>query len=656
MPASAGACPEGSEDSFGSGSEVAEETGLSDESDDTEVLLPHVVLSLEGLCVSIRRTPGTRDRGVQILEDVTAQVQSGDVLAIIGGSGAGKTTLLDAVSNESKARCERQGRVQLNGRELSRRIFRKSCAYVAQADLLCATATVREALEFAAALYQGTRSCRSNAAAVDGLLQETGLSACQRVLVGDGALIPGISGGQRRRLSVAVELLKRPTVLVLDEPTSGLDSAAAEAIFCILRRIAQEKQIAVMCSIHQPSSHIFQLFDRLLVLSSGRMCYFGAAQEAAAHFTQMGFIHKAGVNPAEFLLRATNTDFCSVQQVQRICDIWDHHKAHTSREIAETNQRWSEQTLREGRRWRPPEPNHRPAPCWRQVQLLYMRALKSHVRSPIAFVGRVALSCSLVSFVMFAYSGARQRAQTQILDRVWALVWLQQLPAFLCVGAVPKFTSEHGCYRKEVTNGLYRPLSYFVADACVNVPLWLVLSFASTLCGFAVIGSAVFNWGNFFHIWLLISCYVGWHDTVAQLCGTLFTSMAMGTMVFMLQIIMNMVFNGTLLTRKDDVSVAIRWLFSVMPSTYSFRSGVYLEFHGLTFDGFKECAEAARDGPVSHAPCFGERGLDVLDVLQATVFPVLTTEDTLTETLAVIIGEMALLKLMHALVLVQISW
>jgi hypothetical protein len=286
------------------------------------------------------------------------------------------------------------------------------------------------------------------------------------------------------------------------------------------------------------------------------------------------------------------------------------------------------------------------------VQLLYIRALRSHARSPIAFIGRVALSCSLVSFVMFAYSGARQRTQTQILDRVWALVWLQQLPAFLCVGAVPKFTSEHGCYRKEVTNGLYRPLSYFVADACVNIPLWFVLSFASTLCGFAVID---FNWGSFFKIWLLISCYVGWHDTVAQLCGTLFKSMAMGTMVFMLQIIMNMVFNGTLLTRKDDVSVAIRWLFNVMPSTYSFRSGVYLEFDGLVFDGFKECAGAAREVPVSHAPCFGEGGLDVVDVLQATVFPVLTTEDTLTETLAVILGEMVLLKAMHALVLVQIS-
>jgi hypothetical protein len=246
------------------------------------------------------------------------------------------------------------------------------------------------------------------------------------------------------------------------------------------------------------------------------------------------------------------------------------------------------------------------------------------------------LSSFTVAFVSVVYFGARQRVQRQVLDRVWAVMWLQQLPAFLCVGAVPSFAREYACYRKEVKNGLYHPVCHFLANVVVNVPFWFVLTLASILPIFVILDM---NWANMPKIWLLVTCYVGWTDTMAQLCGTLFSSPVLGTMVFILQTIMNMIFNGTLLTRVDEVDVAMRWLFYVVPSKYSFRSGVLLEFSGLTFSGFDQCLDPTR--PLERRykmPCWGTDGVEVVEALSGAMFPVLTTTNTLATDVALILG------------------
>jgi hypothetical protein len=257
------------------------------------------------------------------------------------------------------------------------------------------------------------------------------------------------------------------------------------------------------------------------------------------------------------------------------------------------------------------------------------------------------LSSFTVGFVSVSYLGARQRGQGQVLDRVWAVMWRQQLPAFLCVGAVPNFAREYACYRKEVRNGLYHPVCYFLANVVVNLPFWFVLTLVSILPMFVILDM---NWANLPRIWLLVTCYVGWADTVAQLCGTLFSSPVLGTMVFIMQTIMNMLFNGTLLTRVDEVNVAVRWLFDVMPSKNSFRSGVLLEFSGLTFSGRDQCYDH-----VGQMPCWGTDGVKVVEVLSGAMFPVLTTTNTLAVDVALILGELVALQLVHLLLLLWLS-
>jgi hypothetical protein len=115
----------------------------------------------------------------------------------------------------------------------------------------------------------------------------------------------------------------------------------------------------------------------------------------------------------------------------------------------------------------------------------------ANIRNPVAFIGRIVVSALSVVAVSVAYLGVRERSQTQALDRINLVLWMEFLPAFLCVGAVPLFSHEYSCFRKEVKNGLYRPFPYFIANTCVNIPFWFVLALISMLDGFY--GDAVFN-------------------------------------------------------------------------------------------------------------------------------------------------------------------
>ena len=358
-------------------------------------------LSIQNLSFHVE----SRGHRTSLLQNICAHVKSSEVLAILGGSGAGKTTLLDAVASEAR-RGHREGEVLLNSHRLNRAVFRRSCAYVAQSDACCPTLTVFETLFLAASLYQGQASCSKHQQDVQTLLGQVGLDSCQHVKVGDGLLIRGVSGGQRRRVSLAVELLKQPSVLVLDEPTSGLDSKAAEAIVELLRKISVANNLATICTIHQPSSYVFQLFDRLLLLAKGRVCYFGLAEEALRHFETLGFPSASGINPADFLLRITNSDFAaSAGQVDWICDAWKEapEAPLLCRELP---------------------PGRLRARFLQQVWKLLGRFLKSHCRDPIAFGGRAILTAVLVSFVCVAYIGARKRTQESVLNYLWAMMWV----------------------------------------------------------------------------------------------------------------------------------------------------------------------------------------------------------------------------------------
>ncbi|VUC35730.1 unnamed protein product [Clonostachys rosea] len=260
----------------------------------------------------------------QILNDITGWVKPGSITALMGVTGAGKTTLLDVLADRSTSGTSTGG-VYIDGQ--SRDIcFQRKIGYVQQNDLHLPTATVREALEFSALLRQPEiHSRQEKLEYVTNVIDILDMAAYADAVVGTPG--NGLNIEQRKRLSIGVELVAKPELLLFlglyhhgcaffllntnippkDEPTSGLDSQTAWSICMLLRKLADHGQ-AILCTIHQPSSHLFQMFDRLLLLSDhGETAYFGDIGQDASTLIQYFESRGApkcptGGNPAEWIM------------------------------------------------------------------------------------------------------------------------------------------------------------------------------------------------------------------------------------------------------------------------------------------------------------------------------------------------------------------
>ncbi|KAF5730411.1 putative ATP-binding cassette transporter [Tripterygium wilfordii] len=246
----------------------------------------------------------------KVLEGLTGYAEPGTLTALMGPSGSGKSTLLDALSSRLAANAFLSGTILLNGRKT--KLSFGTAAYVTQDDNLIGTLTVRETISYSARLRLPDKmSWSEKRALVESTIIEMGLQDCADTVIGNWHL-RGISGGEKRRVSIALEILIRPRLLFLDEPTSGLDSASAFFVTETLRGLARDGR-TVIASIHQPSSEVFELFDRLYLLSGGKTVYFGQAAEAYEFFAQAGFPCPALRNPSDHFLRCINSDFDKVK-------------------------------------------------------------------------------------------------------------------------------------------------------------------------------------------------------------------------------------------------------------------------------------------------------------------------------------------------------
>ncbi|KAM5580168.1 ABC transporter G family member 1-like [Rosa sericea] len=243
-----------------------------------------------------------------ILRGVTGYAKPGQLLAIMGPSGCGKSTLLDALAGRLSSNTRQTGDIRINGHKQA--LAYGTSAYVTQDDTLMTTLTVKEAVYYSAQLQLPESMSKSKKKErAQGTIREMGLQNAMNTRIG-GWGAKGLSGGEKRRVSICIELLTQPKLLFLDEPTSGLDSAAS---FYVMSRIAnlghKSSQRTIVASIHQPSSEVFQLFDNLCLLSSGETVYFGPASTANEFFAASGFPCPTLLYPSDHFLKTINNDF-----------------------------------------------------------------------------------------------------------------------------------------------------------------------------------------------------------------------------------------------------------------------------------------------------------------------------------------------------------
>lgn len=246
------------------------------------------------LCYSVqeKKVSAIHEEPKQILRCINGEFRSGRLTAIMGPSGAGKSSLLDVLSGFKISGVT--GFISVNGVERNTEEFRKKSSYITQNCYLMDLLTTRETLAVAASFKLSPKVGKKNRNdTINDILELLGLTKSAETRVGK------LSGGERKRLSIGQELLSNPPVMFFDEPTSGLDSSSSLQVISHLKSLVQGGR-TIVCSIHQPSSRLFEMFDDLYVLAEGQCLYSGPIQDMTAVFEKAGFSCPKYYNRADF--------------------------------------------------------------------------------------------------------------------------------------------------------------------------------------------------------------------------------------------------------------------------------------------------------------------------------------------------------------------
>ncbi|KAF9431406.1 hypothetical protein BGZ76_000340 [Entomortierella beljakovae] len=242
----------------------------------------------------------TLPSGVDIIQNISGRLITGRTCAVMGPSGAGKTTFLSIIAGKV---AKTEGSIKVNGKEQTLSLWKKLVGFVPQEDVMLSELSVREILMHSARMRQPVHmSHNEKRLKVLEVIQFLGIGHIMDNPIGD-VETRGVSGGERKRVNIGMELVASPSILFLDEPTSGLDSATSFEVCKLLKKIAQEQFLTVAAVVHSPSPHAFNQFDDLILLGAGgRVVYSGPREDAGQYFASIGYPVPQDENPADFFI------------------------------------------------------------------------------------------------------------------------------------------------------------------------------------------------------------------------------------------------------------------------------------------------------------------------------------------------------------------
>ncbi|PHH79716.1 hypothetical protein CDD80_3959 [Ophiocordyceps camponoti-rufipedis] len=441
-----------------------------------------------------------------IVDNAAGIVQAGDVCALMGPSGCGKTTLLNVLAGRPCQAAKTTSTVLVNGLQVSASEFRSLSTFVEQDDVLIGSLTVRETIDFSARL-SGTCSSRDRRRRIDALLSAMGLTDQADTLIGT-PLRRGISGGQKRRVSVASQLITGPVVIFLDEPTTGLDSLASFEVISHLRAVARQNKLVIILSIHQPSAVTFRLFDQLMLLSAGKTHYFGPLDSLHRYYTEVGARIPEYVNPADHLLETLNIDFST-------------DKAAASKHLDQLQQAWEASQLADevttsidaARRSPSQAPNNPPGSHKTRpnrlgaIFILCHRGFIKSYRDLMAYGVRLIMFSSL-ALILGTIWIRLDPNQASVQPRLMLLFLQAAFTSFVAVCYVPAYLEDRHLFRKEYYNALCGATEMLLSNFLVGLPFLLLicLSFCLIvywLANFQPTASAMFMYMTWIYLDML---------------------------------------------------------------------------------------------------------------------------------------------------------
>ena len=317
--------------------------------------------------------------------------------------------------------------------------------------------TPREALYFNARVKTQMGHNAANQL-VNSTLSSMGISHCADTVIGTPGLVRGISGGERKRTNIGSELVTGPRVLLLDEPTTGLDSVTALRILHRLRDLAHRDGRTIICTIHQPSSEIFEVLDDLMLLANGKVIYHGVASEAQVHFASLGWELPQRHNPADFYMKLLHQSKDGIEKMSRTWQTENkiEHQVVTKDTSPEDVSHYVDSLG---------------GSLWTQAYMLMRRSFRNMVRSPVAFYARMGQTLFFILLMGLLYLNM-DNSQAGVQDR-WGflfLVVINQVMSSIMNGVIV-FASERVIFLREQANSAYSPVLYAVARPLAELPL-----------------------------------------------------------------------------------------------------------------------------------------------------------------------------------------
>lgn len=517
-----------------------------------------------------------------IIKDVNCEARPGEITAIAGPSGAGKTTLLEILAGKiSPTRVT--GQVLVNGYPVNAKCFRRLSGYVTQEDALFPLLTVEETLMYSALLrLQGGKKEAANRVGV--LIKELGLEEVAGARVGGGSN-RGISGGERRRVSIGVELVHDPAVILIDEPTSGLDSASALHVISLLQVMAAHQGKTIVLTIHQPGFRILELFDRLVLLSNGCVLHNGSLEYLEERIKFSSLQIPPHINVLEFAIDVTGS---IVIRTSETPNVHFHIKGHAEKKE-------SLRTDDEGFTVSNHNDMVEKCPSYvnshiEEILILGGRFCKNIFRTKQLFATRIiqALVAGFIlgSIFMNVDNNLGQVAlQTRLGFFAFSLTFLLST----MTEGLPIFLQERTIFMRETSRGAYRVSSYVVANTFVFLPFLLMVGLLYTVPVYWLVGLRG-NIDGFLYFAMVVWMVLLMSNSFTACFSALVPNFIMGTSIIAGLMGSFFLFSGYFLSKEKIPSY---WIFMHYLSLFKYPFECFLinEYGGK---GGKRCLESER--------------------------------------------------------------
>ncbi|XP_042624367.1 broad substrate specificity ATP-binding cassette transporter ABCG2-like isoform X3 [Cyprinus carpio] len=526
-----------------------------------------------------------------ILKDVSGIMNPG-MNAIMGPTGSGKTSLLDVIAGRKDPKGLKSGQVLVDNTTVTSDL-RLCSAYVVQNDVLMGTLTVRENLAFSANLRLSRKeySSADKKMRVDSVIQELGLKDCADTKIGT-MFLRGISGGEKKRCSIGMELITSPSLMFLDEPTTGLDANTANSIMELLQKLSKKGK-TVIFSIHQPRYSIFSQFDHLTLMNKGEIIYAGAANKAITYFEDLGYKCEPFNNPADFFLDVTNGTI--LPQIHNN----KSEKCSSSEEMEENENplaviyRQSPYFLSVKDRLNQISDGLDPevtkgdrvsyaTPFYYQLMLVSGRTVRNILRNPQTSYAQLFLNIFFGILVGLIYYQIPHTLPEALQNRTGAFFFLVINMVFGNLSAVELFISERVLFIHENSSGFYRTSVYFLSKVFADlIPNRILPVFIFSAIPYFMMGLKP-DVEAFFLYCLTMSMVSLSAVSLAFLVSASVGSFAMANILIAMPYVFMMVFGGFLVNLNSMLSW-MSWLKWASIFRYGYNALAINELKGQVF-------------------------------------------------------------------------